>query len=324
MKKLKTSVLIPSYRRPNKLLTCLQSLNRQTLLPDEVIVVWQADDWSTKEVSEKLSKTVRYELRILHLVEPGIVPAENLALSYASGEVILLIDDDAVAPNYWIERHLAHYSNPRVGAVGGAANNFYPDGTPFPKRAVEPIGKLSWYGKAFGNMYDHVVTWQQRQPKEVDHLVGYNMSLRRSAFDCFENCLKPYWQMFETEVCLQVKAKGYDVIFDFANVVDHDPTNAIYDGQREGDLQVKIFNAAFNQAFILAKHSERVLRFARLIYLLLIGAKWSPGLLLWFLTVKYYGNPLRELRILCGCWSSRVAGWQAGMKARKKITRACY
>ena len=42
----------------------------------------------------------------------------------------------------------------------------------------------------------------------LDALVGYNMSLRRTAFDRFEATLRPYWNLFEVDACFQVKEIG--------------------------------------------------------------------------------------------------------------------
>src|SRR5450432_2497603 len=94
---------------------CLQGLSAQTRSPDEVIVVWQGDDTPTRDELVAIRGRVNFELRILHLERPGIVPAENLALSAARGEIVFLIDDDAVAPADWIDGHLRHYVDPKVG-----------------------------------------------------------------------------------------------------------------------------------------------------------------------------------------------------------------
>src|SRR3954470_22455136 len=142
----RASVLIPSFRRPGALETCLASLAAQQVLPGEVIVVWQADDVPTREAAERCRAALPCPLRVLHGPEAGVVPAENRALEAATGQVILLIDDDAIAPSDWVARHLAHYADPTVGAVGGPADNVHPDGAPFPKRAVEPLGRLTWFG----------------------------------------------------------------------------------------------------------------------------------------------------------------------------------
>ena len=317
MSQLNTSVLIPTFQRSDQLVRCLQSLATQTLLPTEVIIVWQADDTTTRDSVEELRHTLPFPLQLLHCSEAGVISAENTALESAKGDIILLCDDDVVTPPGWIARHLSFYSDPKIGAVGGAANNYNPDGSPFPKRKIQPIGLLTWHGKSYGNMYDQVEEWISRLPIDVDHLVGYNFSIRRSAFDWFESALKRYWQMFELDVCLQVKKRGYRVVFDFANVVAHHPTNTAYAGGRDGDLQVKIFNAGYNHAFILAKHSPSYLQFPRLMYLLLVGSIGSPGLLSSLMAMIHYGHPLRELQILLKSWQHKMAGWKSGLDKRR-------
>lgn len=229
----------------------------------------------------------------------------------------MLIDDDALASPEWLGRHIEHYANPAVGAVGGSADNYDGDRS-FPKRALTPIGHITWFGRSIGNMYDHPPEWQLRPPQEADYLVGYNMSVRRQAFERFEDALKPYWQGFETDACLQVKASGYKVLFDFANVVRHYPSNTTYKPGRDGDLQQKVYNAAFNEALILAKHTVSPLRNARLAYLLGFGTVNTPGLAAYLIAVKRYGAPLREFAILSKVWRSRIYGWRVGSRLRQR------
>jgi GT2 family glycosyltransferase len=311
-----TSILVPSYRRPQCLFRCLQALASQTTLPGEVFVVWQGHDSATRDVAEDLIPRMPFDLRVLHNPEPGIVPSENLALEQAQGLIILLIDDDAVAPPDWVARHLRFYTDDAIGAVGGIIDNFRPDGAPFPKRDALPNGTITWFGKLNGNLYDHPREWRARQPHNVAHLAGGNMSLRRDAFHKFEDRLLPYWQLFEADACLQVKERGYRVYLDFGNVVSHYPTNCVYDGTREGDLDRKVFHSAFNHAFILARYSVWWLRPARLGYLILVGSVISPGLLAFFFAVLRYGNPVREARVLVTTARYHLAGWAAGAQAR--------
>ncbi len=315
----RTSVLIPSYRRPAQLARCLRSLQQQTVFPSEVIVVWQADDEATRQACDQLGSGDW--LKVIHSPQKGVVPAENLALQNASGQIILLIDDDAVAPETWIERHLRHYEDPTVGAAGGPADNYHPDGRPFPKRTAGPAGRLSWYGRMHGNMYDQAPAWRSRKPEEMDHLVGYNLSFRRAALNAFEAELKPYWQMFELDACLSIRSCGYRVLFDYGNVVEHHPTNTTYEGGRQGDLTVKIYNGAYNQAFVLAKHSRGLQAAVRLLYLMLIGSVSSPGLAASVLSCRRYGGPGRELEILGNTWRHRLQGWRAGARARTQPRR---
>lgn len=311
---MKTSVLIPSYKRGIKLRTCLLSLSKQTVRPSEVIVVWQDDDTSTCEMAESCYGQIDYSLRVFHSPVRGVVPAENTALDAAIGDIIMLIDDDAIAPSDWIEKHLSHYlRNEKIGAVGGSAVNIQ-DGVPLPRRAVEPVGVITFAGSMLGNMYDHIDEWRSRPPRRVQHLVGYNMSLRRIAFDRFEDNLLSYWQMFEADACLQVAARGFDVVFDFGNVVEHHPSNPTYHPGRHGDLQIKIFNPAFNYAFILAKHTKWYRWPAVWAFFLLIGRTGMPGVATFLNGVRRYGNPRLELKILFNTWRHQVRGWVAGMR----------
>lgn len=318
MRVLSASVLIPSLNRPQVLVRCLEALGRQTCPPAEVLVVWQGEDVATRDAAQQAAARLPLAVRVLHCAERSIVAAENTALAASRGDVVLLIDDDALAPPEWVERHLAHYQDATVGAVGGPAVNFTPEGQPFPQRAVEPVGRLTWFGRLQGNMYDHPEAWRTRAPQEVDHVVGYNFSLRRAAFERFESSLRPYWQMFELEACLQVKERGYRVLFDFQNVVEHHPTNTAYTGGRDGNLTIKVDNSAFNHAFLLAKHSPRHLRAVRLLYLLLVGNSNVPGVLLYPLTTRRHGQPLREARVVERVLRSHLRGWLEGWRARSR------
>ncbi|MDB5352767.1 MAG: glycosyl transferase family 2 [Planctomycetota bacterium] len=314
-----SSVLIPSYNRPARLLGCLTGLANQELAPDEVIVVWQGDDTATRDAAETMIDAVPYRLRILHSPEKGVVPAENLALDASIGELILLIDDDAVPPTDWFRRHLSFYADATVGAVGGPADNFLDNGKPFPRRDREPTGRLTWWGKPVGNMYDHDPSWRTRPPRDVHHLVGYNMSLRRSAFDRFESALRPYWSMFEMDACLQVASRGYRVLFDYGNVVEHHPTNTIYKAGREGDLTVKVVNVFYNQSFILSRWTEPRLRFWRFLYMLVGGTREKPGFFFLPFAILRHGHPIRELRLFGRTTSATIEGWRDGAVARQKF-----
>lgn len=312
-----SSVLIASYRRPVVLERCLRALARLDDRPTEVLVAWQADDTPTRDLTERLAAELPINLIAVHSAEAGVVAAENAALDRSTGEIVLLIDDDAVAPPDWLARHLAHYDDPSVGAVGGPGDNHVGERR-LPIRAIEPVGRITWIGRFFGNMYDQPISWRSRPPREVDHLVGYNFSLRRAAFDRFEDGLRRYWQNFEAEACLQVKARGYRVLFDFGNVVDHrmEPRATAYSPGRDGDLVVKVGNSAYNKAFVLSKHTTgRLQRGVRWLHMMFVGSTGTPGPALWPLTVLRHGHPLRELGVVGLAWSSRRSGWRDGRRA---------
>ncbi len=310
------SVVIPSIGRPAALVNCLRSLANQTVVPCRIIVVWQADDIATRDAVLAMGGEAPAGLELVHSPEANMVGALNAGMRAADTDIILRTDDDAIAPPDWIERHLAFYRDPTIGAVGGPYDNFHPDGAPFMKRAPTRVGELTWYGKAFGNMYDHEPAMRWWAPQDVDQLPGGNMSLRRGACGEYDPHLRRYWQDNELDLCLQVKSRGYRVVFDFANVVMHHPTSNVSEPGRGGDLNVKIYNGAYNRSFVLSKHSPPHLRGVRLLYILMVGSVAAPGLAALPIAVKRYGRPARELRILLATWKHNLAGWGDGARVR--------
>jgi hypothetical protein len=114
---------------------------------------------------------------------------------------------------------------------------------------------------------------------------------------------------------MQVKARGYRVVFDYANVVRHYPTNSAYTSGRGGDLRIKLENAAWNQGFVLARHSPAHLRASRLAYLLLVGSVATPGLLALPVGVLRHGAIGRELELLGRSLRATWGGWRDGSRA---------
>jgi len=312
---LSASVIVATYRRAERLKCCLTSLASQVTLPDEVIVVWQGDDVETKELAEQFAGAVPFKLKAVHRSEPGIVPAENAGLDAADGEIILLIDDDAIAPSEWLRRHLAHYEDPSVGAVGGGCQNFHSDGSPAKVVAPRRIGELTWFGQFRGNMSDHSPEWRARGPILVSNLLGGNMSLRRSCFARFESAMKPYWELFEADACLQVSRRGFRVLFDFGNPISHYPVHRITNPERLTD-RFRVFNLAYNHAFILSKHSPWWLRVPRLLYLILVGCAARPGFLGLLVAWSRRGELPKQLSTFRACLRCHLSGWLDGSKCR--------
>ncbi|MCH8084418.1 MAG: glycosyltransferase family 2 protein [Myxococcales bacterium] len=102
------SICIASYRRPAGLSRLLDSLERLKLpigVQIETIVVDNDRDASAASITQSRSGSLK---PIHYYVEPrrNIALARNRALSEASGEWILFIDDDEVADENWIAEYL--------------------------------------------------------------------------------------------------------------------------------------------------------------------------------------------------------------------------
>jgi glycosyltransferase involved in cell wall biosynthesis len=112
---MRCSIIIPTRDRKQLLLRGLKAFTAQDHPAYEVIVV---DDGSR----EPVEPSVRREfptVRCLRQEPLGQVPARNLGLRAANGELLVFSDDDCRPPQRWLRLHESHYADPKVGAAGG-------------------------------------------------------------------------------------------------------------------------------------------------------------------------------------------------------------
>jgi glycosyltransferase involved in cell wall biosynthesis len=102
------SVVIPTYRRPEMLETCLRALSLQDMdkAQFEVIVV---DDGSGEETCYSSVAEGCDDLTVKRLTQPtnlGPAAARNRGIAEARGELILFLDDDIAASPSLVRTHL--------------------------------------------------------------------------------------------------------------------------------------------------------------------------------------------------------------------------
>lgn len=97
------SIIIPTYKEPDYLDLCLNSIFNVDLNPDlkfEVIVVVDGFPEINDAVIAKYQ--IHQELKVLRLpANYGLAVATNLGVQQASGETILLVNDDNVFQDNW-------------------------------------------------------------------------------------------------------------------------------------------------------------------------------------------------------------------------------
>jgi glycosyltransferase involved in cell wall biosynthesis len=117
-KRSEVAVVIPTYERPDRLETTIESVCDQTVDNYDVIIV---DDGSTEErqVAMLDSLDERFNrVRILQQSNAGPAAARNRGWRATDASVILFTDDDCLVPHDWIET-MTDAFEPEVGAVGG-------------------------------------------------------------------------------------------------------------------------------------------------------------------------------------------------------------
>lgn len=95
------SVIVPVYNGQNYIINCIESIEKQTYSPLEIIVVDDGSIDDTKNVLEGYISVSNYSnIRLIGLDDLGVSAARNAGIRASSGELISFVDaDDRLMPN---------------------------------------------------------------------------------------------------------------------------------------------------------------------------------------------------------------------------------
>jgi GT2 family glycosyltransferase len=88
----------------------------------ELIVVDNASSDATAEYLHRLASRHGHVRAIANHHNAGFAAANNQGLSQARGDILVLLNNDTIAPPEWDRRLLAHLTDPSVGLVGPVTN----------------------------------------------------------------------------------------------------------------------------------------------------------------------------------------------------------
>jgi len=298
-KKLKVSVIIPTYNRDEPLRRTLESLFRQDYPDFEIIVV----DQSTKKFPEKEAFLEKYKskIRLFHLSIPSLPRARNFGISKAKGEIVLFCDDDVKVKKGWISAHANNYLDPKIGAVTGRVVTL--------GQKIEPnyrkVGKIFPWGTISGGFSSTI-----RQ--EVGNVVGCNFSWRKEILEkvgrfdenFIGNALRE-----ETDLALRIKKAGWKIIFEPRAELTH----IFYQqgGCRKDENRLGWYHDFFhNETYFFLKH-----------------IKWYWWKLFWLTRWQFFVRCMfgfgREvsLRSIIIPWQGIYHGWQT-YRRKKNANRS--
>lgn len=112
---MKISIVIPAYNEEKLIGDCLTAISRQTIKPDEIIVV----DNNCRDKTIKIAK--RFKVKIVRETVQGISYARNAGFDAATGEIIGRIDADTIVEPSWVETVKAAFETPGVVGITGPA-----------------------------------------------------------------------------------------------------------------------------------------------------------------------------------------------------------
>lgn len=119
----RASIIIVTYNNLALTRLCLESVLRNTEYPNvEIIIVDNLSKDGTPDYLRQLAELEPSVKVILNDRNFGFAKANNQGIEVATGEFIVLLNNDAIVPPGWLSRLLRHLNDPQVGMVGPVTN----------------------------------------------------------------------------------------------------------------------------------------------------------------------------------------------------------
>ncbi|MEW5736892.1 MAG: glycosyltransferase family 2 protein [Thermodesulfobacteriota bacterium] len=250
------SVVICTKDRFAELLRFFPSLDSQSLLPDEVLVVdASAGDETRDLVSAKNASGVQYEL--CHIkAAPGMTRQRNIGLDRSRGDIVLFFDDDVVLePDclLYLHRAFIEQSGQGLGGVTGRIVN-----VPEKRNAAEHLFKKAFFLSEIGSgrmkpsgFPEHRVGGE---PGFVEVVSGCCMAFDREALlrHRFDETLAGYCYMEDVDISRRLTAGGYRLYYEPRARLSHFSTT-----HQRADARKLARMLARNHAYFFRKNSRK-------------------------------------------------------------------
>lgn len=225
MTEVEISVIIPTYNRKSLLKKTLESLLNQTYPKDkyEILVCDDGSTDGTGDVVNEFIRTIHCNIRYLSRENKGPAATRNLGIKNAGGDIIVFIDDDAIADRNWIKEHLRIYDleeieindivipQNKIAGVGGRI------------KMGNPENKIAIYCE-----YGRYKMFDRETSKELSFSPPHghptcNMSFKKKIFDevgMFDEKFK-YPVGEDTDLGIRITDEGYVFIYNPNVLVYH-------------------------------------------------------------------------------------------------------
>ncbi|HXH73690.1 MAG TPA: glycosyltransferase [Bacteriovoracaceae bacterium] len=309
---MRLAVIIPTWKRLQKLEAALLSLENQVAGPDLVVITYRPEDESTLAWLKVWSLSTKLQHHFIELDQPGVIYAENKAIQWLSAndqvELVTFMDDDALALPEWISRIKQFFNDkPLAGALGGP-DMIVSEPWTYHDVLAKDVGLLTLFGKLIGNHHHRSMGLRQ-----VDALKGVNMTVKKSFLKELEPRLqgtdpaKGNGVFWELDLCLSVKTAGGEIWFDPSLLIHHDSNHSHY--MPENVISCR----SHNLSLTLMKHLSFPRKIIFIFYALILGDSNVRGIVKTIFDIVRNKNlkPLRYFIVsMHGFFSGVIAGFK--------------
>lgn len=191
-KALTLSIVIPAFNEESHLKQCLDDIVKQTVMPDEVIVVNNNSTDKTVDIAKKYDF-----VKVIEESKPGVRYARDAGFAKSNCDIIGRIDADSQIEKHWCEQVLKTFSDSKVAASTGPC--FYYD---------MPM-------KKFGLLVDNAIRKGLYGLDEAPVLFGSNMAVRRSVWEKVQPLLCTEGEFFEDyDITIHFRLMGVNIVYD--------------------------------------------------------------------------------------------------------------
>lgn len=207
MSRLFASVIVPTFGREEVLCNTLECLIRQDYPRYEILVVDQTPLHSPATTEFLSGARKEGKISLIQMKAPCSPGARNVGVRAASGEIVVLVDDDVLVESDWLSTHIRAFSDPEIGAVTGRV--IYKPNLDLGIDG-QPTGIYLRDGRGTGG-------FGRTTPAYTDSVRGGNLSVRRDIFiqvGGYDEEFTGNGFREESDFALRVRAAGYLIYFE--------------------------------------------------------------------------------------------------------------
>lgn len=209
---LKTTLLVSAYNQVDVLPLYLMSLQRQSRLPDELVVADDGSSDHTKELIEEWSKKLPFPVKHIWHPDEGfrLAAIRNKAILASSGDYIIQTDGDLILHPHFIKDHI------RLSLPGKFLRGFRcllsEDYTRKIKMELSPPSPNDCFAHSFKKKYGYHFPWLSLLLRYLPehHVLGCNMSFFKQDLESVNgyNEALEGWGKEDDEIALRLRNAG--------------------------------------------------------------------------------------------------------------------